>query len=66
MGFSARNRFLNASCSGKGRIALWSKKVWLLTVVALLVLFVSGCMVTESTYLKKVDEADDLEQGLAT
>jgi chemotaxis protein MotB len=28
-------------------------------------LFASGCVVTESTYLKKVDEADSLEKSLA-
>ncbi|HEX7503779.1 MAG TPA: OmpA family protein, partial [Syntrophales bacterium] len=42
------------------------KKSWLLAVVGMLALSVSGCMVTESTYLKKVEEAGSLEQGLAT
>jgi chemotaxis protein MotB len=41
------------------------RKLWLLSAVTLLVLSVSGCMVTESTYLKKVDEAGDLEKNLA-
>ena len=42
------------------------KKSWLLAVVGMLALSVSGCIVTESTYLKKVEEAGSLEQGLAT
>lgn len=41
------------------------RKMWLLTVVAMLVLSASGCMVKESTYLKKVGEADDLGKNLA-
>jgi len=41
------------------------RKLWLLSAVTLLVLSVSGCMVTESTYLKKVDEAGDLGKNLA-
>jgi chemotaxis protein MotB len=41
------------------------KELWLLTVVILLAVGLSGCMVTESTYLKKVDEADDLGKSLA-
>jgi|WetSurMetagenome_2_1015567.scaffolds.fasta_scaffold07354_3 chemotaxis protein MotB len=40
------------------------RKIWL-CVIALLVLSVSGCMVKESTYIKKVDEADDLGKNLA-
>lgn len=39
---------------------------WLLVLVGMLVLAVPGCMVKESTYLKKVEEAGSLEQGLAT
>jgi chemotaxis protein MotB len=42
------------------------KKCWLLAVVGMLALSVSGCIVKESTYLKKVEEAGSLEQGLAT
>jgi len=42
------------------------KKCWLLALAGMLALSVSGCMVTESTYLKKVEEAGSLEQGLAT
>jgi chemotaxis protein MotB len=42
------------------------KKSWLLAVVGMLALSVSGCIVKESTYLKKVEEAGSLEQGLAT
>jgi chemotaxis protein MotB len=42
------------------------KKSWLLALAGMLALSVSGCMVTESTYLKKVEEAGSLEQGLAT
>jgi len=38
---------------------------WLLLLCAALALPLSGCMVTESTYLKKVDEADSLEKSLA-
>jgi len=38
---------------------------WLLALVGMLVLAVPGCMVTESTYLKKAEEAGSLEQGLA-
>jgi chemotaxis protein MotB len=38
---------------------------WLLALVGMLVLSVPGCMVKESTYLKKVEEAGGLEQGLA-
>ena len=38
---------------------------WLTIVCAALALFASGCMVTESTYLKKVEEAGDLEKSLA-
>lgn len=38
---------------------------WLLIVCAAFALFVSGCMVKESTYLKKVEEADGLEKSLA-
>jgi hypothetical protein len=41
------------------------KKSWLLAVVGMLALSVSGCIVKESTYLKKVEEAGSLEQGLA-
>ena len=42
------------------------KKSWLLAVVGMLALSLSGCIVKESTYLKKVEEAGSLEQGLAT
>ena len=42
------------------------KKIWLLALAGMLALSVPGCMVTESTYLKKVEEAGSLEQGLAT
>jgi len=38
---------------------------WRFILCLSLVIFVSGCMVTESTYLKKVDEADSLEKSLA-
>jgi chemotaxis protein MotB len=38
---------------------------WLLLVCAALALPLSGCMVAESTYLKKVDEAESLEKSLA-
>ena len=38
---------------------------WLVILCSSLALFASGCMVTESTYLKKVDEADSLEKSLA-
>ncbi|NPV04817.1 MAG: flagellar motor protein MotB [Syntrophaceae bacterium] len=38
---------------------------WLAVGCAALALFVSGCMVTESTYLKKVEEAGSLEKSLA-
>jgi len=38
---------------------------WILSVVAAFALFASGCMVTESTYLKKVEEAGELEKSLA-
>lgn len=41
------------------------RKIGLLSIIALLVLSVSGCIVKESTYLKKVDEAGDLEKNLA-
>jgi chemotaxis protein MotB len=41
------------------------RKIWLLSIIALLVLSISGCIVKESTYLKKVDEAGDLEKNLA-
>ncbi len=41
------------------------KNMWLLTVIALFVLSASGCMVKESTYLKKADEAEDLGKNLA-
>ncbi|HEX7504198.1 MAG TPA: OmpA family protein [Syntrophales bacterium] len=41
------------------------RKMWLLLVISLFVLSVSGCMVKESTYIKKVDEADDLGKNLA-
>ncbi len=41
------------------------KKMWFLTVVLLFILVVSGCMVTESTYLKKVDESESLGKSLA-
>ena len=41
------------------------KKSWLLAFVGLLILSVPGCMVKESTYLKKVEEAGSLEQQLA-
>jgi chemotaxis protein MotB len=41
------------------------KKGWLLVLVGMLVLAVAGCMVKESTYLKKVGEADDLGKNLA-
>lgn len=38
---------------------------WLTVGCAALALFASGCMVTESTYLKKVEEAGGLEKSLA-
>lgn len=38
---------------------------WLLLLCAALALPLSGCMVAESTYLKKVDEAESLEKSLA-
>jgi len=38
---------------------------WRFILCLSLALFASGCMVTESTYLKKVDEADSLEKSLA-
>lgn len=38
---------------------------WLLLLCAALILPLSGCMVAESTYLKKVDEAESLEKSLA-
>lgn len=38
---------------------------WRFILCLSLVIFASGCMVTESTYLKKVDEADSLEKSLA-
>ncbi len=41
------------------------KKSWLLILVGMLVLSVPGCMVKESTYLKKVEEAGECEQQLA-
>jgi chemotaxis protein MotB len=41
------------------------RKIWLLSIIALFVLSISGCIVKESTYLKKVDEAGDLEKNLA-
>jgi chemotaxis protein MotB len=41
------------------------KKMWFLTVVLLFILAVSGCMVKESTYLKKVDESESLGKSLA-
>jgi chemotaxis protein MotB len=41
------------------------RKIYLLSVIALWVLSVSGCIVKESTYVKKVDEADDLGKNLA-
>ncbi len=41
------------------------RKIWLLSIIALLVFSISGCIVKESTYLKKVDEAGDLEKNLA-
>jgi chemotaxis protein MotB len=41
------------------------RKIWLLSIIALLALSISGCIVKESTYLKKVDEAGDLEKNLA-
>ena len=42
------------------------KKSWLLALAGMLALSLPGCMVTESTYLKKMEEAGSLEQGLAT
>ena len=42
------------------------KKSLLLAVAGMFALSFPGCMVTESTYLKKVEEAGSLEQGLAT
>jgi chemotaxis protein MotB len=42
------------------------KASWLLAVAGMLALSVSGCMVKESTYMKKVEEAGSFEQGLAT
>jgi len=41
------------------------KRACLVVLVGMLVLAVPGCMVKESTYLKKVDEADDLGKNLA-
>lgn len=41
------------------------RRGWLLVLVGMLFLAVPGCMVTESTYLKKVEEAGSLEQGFA-
>jgi chemotaxis protein MotB len=41
------------------------KTSWLPALAGMLALIVSGCMVTESAYLKKVEEAGSLEQGLA-
>jgi len=41
------------------------RRGWLLFLVGMLVLAVPGCMVKESTYMKKVEEAGSLEQGLA-
>lgn len=38
---------------------------WLFILCSSLVLSASGCMVTESTYLKKVEEAGSLEKSLA-
>lgn len=38
---------------------------WILSAVTALAFFASGCMVTEGTYLKKVEEAGDLEKSLA-
>ncbi len=38
---------------------------WLTVFCAALALLASGCMVTESTYLKKVEEADGLGKSLA-
>ena len=42
------------------------KKSRLLLLAGVLLLYVPGCMVKESTYLKKVEEAGSLEQQLAT
>jgi chemotaxis protein MotB len=41
------------------------KRGWLLFLAGILVVALPGCMVKESTYLKKVEEAGSLEQGLA-
>ncbi len=41
------------------------KTGWLFVLCSSLALLASGCMVMESTYLKKVDEADSLEKSLA-
>jgi len=41
------------------------RTAWRFILCSSMALFASGCMVTESTYLKKVDEADSLEKSLA-
>ena len=41
------------------------RTVWLTVGCAALALLATGCMVTEGTYLKKVEEADGLEKSLA-
>jgi chemotaxis protein MotB len=40
-------------------------KSWLLALIGTLVISLPGCMVKESTYVKKVEEAGSLEQELA-
>lgn len=56
--------FLAAQSPERGK-SLMIRTDWLLMVCAVFALFTSGCMVAESTYLKKVEEAGGLEKSLA-
>jgi chemotaxis protein MotB len=42
------------------------QKIYYLMSISILVLFCSGCLVTEGTYVKKVQEADNLTKELAS
>jgi chemotaxis protein MotB len=42
------------------------QKIYYLMSISVLVLFCSGCLVTEGTYVKKVQEADNLTKELAS